>query len=187
MKQMRVISGRARGTKLIAPKGLETRPTSDKIKESLFNIISFELNDSTVLDLFSGSGALGIETLSRGAKQAVFVDVSKEACKVIKQNLDKTKFADKAIIFNMSIGQALNQLGKEQRQFDWIFMDPPYNKNMIGDTIQLIIQNNLLSTRGNIVIERSPSENVPNYTGLEIWKEKKYGVTIMSFLRSDIQ
>lgn len=180
---MRVISGSAKGAKLIAPEGLETRPTSDRIKESLFNMISFDLYDAKFLDLFSGSGGIGIEALSRGAKQAVFVDSSKEAYQCIKNNLNKTRFLEKSLVLNTTIEQALTELGSLSEQFDIIFMDPPYNKDMIDSTINLIVKNSLLSQEGYIIVERASSHITLDYNNLKVWKEKKYKTTTMSFLK----
>ena len=132
---MRVIAGKARGTKLAAPDGLETRPTADRIKESLFNMIASDLYDCRFLDLFSGSGGIGIEALSRGAREAVFVDLSKGALKCIRLNIEKTKFGDKSAVLNTSVEAAFNQFKQHNRKFDIIFMDPPYNKDIIGDTL----------------------------------------------------
>ncbi len=128
---MRVISGRARATRLIGPEGLETRPTSDRIKESLFNIIGQDLDNISFLDIFSGSGAIGIEALSRGAKEATFIEISKVAYQAIMANISKTRFNDQSTLLNMPTDKALDQLGKQNKKFDIIFMDPPYNKEMI--------------------------------------------------------
>ena len=180
---MRVIAGKARGTKLISPEGLETRPTSDRIKESLFNIIAPDLYDSLFLDLFSGSGGIGIEALSRGAQEAVFVDMSKGACESIKTNVEKTRFIHESTMINASIEFALNQLGKENKMFNIIFMDPPYNKDIINDTIELIIKNRLLAPNGYLIVERDSTYKMAHYKELELYKEKKYGITTISFLK----
>lgn len=180
---MRVIAGKARGTKLISPEGLETRPTTDRIKESLFNIIAPDLYDCLFLDLFSGSGGIGIEALSRGAKEAVFVDMSKDAFKCIKTNVEKTRFTQEAVIFNSSMELALNQLGKENKKFHIIFMDPPYNKDVINDTIELIVKYGLLVPKGYIIIESDSLYTITHSKELILYKEKKYGGTTMSFLK----
>ncbi|HHX60171.1 MAG TPA: 16S rRNA (guanine(966)-N(2))-methyltransferase RsmD [Epulopiscium sp.] len=180
---MRVITGKARGTKLIGPEGLETRPTSDRIKESLFNIMGQDLYDISFLDIFSGSGAIGIEALSRGAKEATFIEISKAAYKYIERNIQKTRFHEESTILNMSVDQALNQLGSHHKKFDVIFMDPPYNKEMINNTLSLIIKNALLASDGYIVVERPSDYTIDNHKELQLWKEKKYGITTMSFLK----
>lgn len=180
---MRVIAGKARGTKLISSEGLETRPTSDRIKESLFNIITPDLYDCCFLDLFSGSGGIGIEALSRGAKKAIFVDSSKNAFKCIQENIEKTRFQSLATVFNTTSQVALDEFKRKHRKFDIIFMDPPYNKDLINDTINLIITNELLTPNGYMIIERDFADHLTYTQDIELWKEKKYGKTTLSFLK----
>lgn len=122
---MRVIAGTARRLPLVTPKGMETRPTTDRIKETLFNILQNDLPGCHFLDLFAGSGAIGIEALSRGAAKAVFVDNSKEALSCIRQNLEKTHLADRAIVIGQDCAGAILQL-MQKNAFDIIFMDPPH-------------------------------------------------------------
>lgn len=180
---MRVIAGKARGTKLIGPQGLETRPTSDRIKETLFNIIGPNLYDLSFLDIFSGSGAIGIEALSRGAKEATFIDGSKAACQVIRQNLEKTRFQEQSVILNLPTDQALHKLKAQNKEYDFIFMDPPYNKDLINDTLSLVIENKLLRPQAYIIVERPTSYKLKTYEELTLWREKKYSVTTMSILK----
>lgn len=180
---MRVITGKARGTKLIGPEGLETRPTSDRIKESLFNIIGQDLYEISFLDIFSGSGAIGIEALSRGAREATFIEQSKGAYKTIEANIRKTKFVAEATILNMPAEKALRELGNKNKKYDVIFMDPPYTKDMINGTLRLIMDNNLLADNGYIIVERLTAYKLVLDKDLELWKEKKYGMTTMSFLK----
>lgn len=180
---MRVISGRARGTKLLGPEGLETRPTSDRIKESLFNIIGIDIQDTCFLDIFSGSGGIGIEALSRGASQAVFIDQSKEAHKVIQANLLKTRFTQEAVLLKMPVREALRKLGLEGKKFHIIFMDPPYHQDLVGESVELIIKNDLLLPQGYIIIERPTDYTMKDYKEFRVWKEKKYKMTTMSFLK----
>ena len=129
---MRVISGTARGTKLKTIENISTRPTLDRVKEALFNILQDKLKDSVVLDLFAGSGALGIEALSRGAKKAYFCDKNPEAIKVIKDNLNKTRFIDKAIIFNCDYINAIRKINEE---LSIVFLDPPYKFDLAVKSI----------------------------------------------------
>ena len=126
---MRVIAGSARRLLLKTPKGLETRPTSDQIKETLFNILMPYLYDANFLDLFSGSGGIGIEALSRGCKSAVFVENSKAALKCIEDNIKNTHFEELSTVYPMDVFSALNQL-ELKTVFDVVFMDPPYNKEL---------------------------------------------------------
>jgi len=128
---MRVISGTARGKKLTSLEGLETRPTLDRVKEALFNILQFNIKDANVLDLFSGSGALAIEALSRGAKEAVLCDFSNKAVKIINKNLEDTRLKNKAEIINKDFIETLNKLNSKSKKFDIIFLDPPYKTDFI--------------------------------------------------------
>lgn len=180
---MRVISGSARGLKLKAPKGLKTRPTTDRIKESLFNIIAPYLYDCRFLDLFSGSGAIGIEALSRGAQGAVFVDMGDESVNIIKQNVTAARLLDKADVIKSDVGSAIERLGREGRCFDIIFMDPPYNKEFIVQTLKKIIKAGILADDGFIVAEQSQEDETPELDGLEVYRIKDYKITKMTFLR----
>ena len=132
---MRVITGSARGRKLEAPQGLETRPTSDMVKEAMFSIIQFEVEEAMVLDLFAGSGQLGIEALSRGAKFAVFVDASREAQEVIRANLQSTGLAQKSRVAAMD---ALGFLKSTGDRFSIALLDPPYQKGLLDEALPLL-------------------------------------------------
>ena len=141
---MRIISGTSRGSRLVTLEGTETRPTLDRVKEPLFSIIQMHIKDARVLDLFAGSGALGLETLSRGAKSAVFSDISDKAINVIKQNVEKTKLGEKAIVLKGSYEDILKQMKNENKEFDLIFLDPPYKGGLLEDAIKRILEYNLL-------------------------------------------
>ncbi|MDO5389258.1 MAG: 16S rRNA (guanine(966)-N(2))-methyltransferase RsmD [Clostridia bacterium] len=179
---MRVISGSARGHKLKAPEGLTTRPTTDRIKESLFNIIAGDLYECRFLDLFSGSGAMGIEALSRGAARAVFVDRDKKSIRAIRDNLKATKLEDRAKVFECDISAAVSRLGRLEEKFDIIFMDPPYNKGYVESTLTYIVRENILDKDGYIIAEQSIEEEVPSVKGLEVIRIKDYKITKMTFL-----
>ena len=163
---MRVISGSLRGTKLYTLDGLNTRPTLDRVKESLFNIINFDVKDCNFLDLFAGSGSLGIEALSNGASKCYFIDNNKEIIKILNENLNKI---ENAIVFNDNYD---NFLKNTNVKFDIIFLDPPYKLNLINNCIDLIIENNLLSDNGLIICEYEDEVVIDR---LELIKEKKYG------------
>ena len=143
VKHLRIISGKAKGTKLETLEGLDTRPTLDRVKEALFSIIQFKLWDAKVLDLFSGSGALGLESISRGAKEAYLCDNSKKAIEIIKQNVKKTHFESNANIINKDYKKCLEDL--KDNQFDIIFLDPPYNSNYGIEAVRIITENNMLT------------------------------------------
>lgn len=144
---MRVISGKSRGKKLVSLEGDNTRPTLDRVKEALFNKIQFDIQDAIVLDLFAGSGALGIEALSRGAKQVVFCDKVPETIKVIKQNVANTNNLDKSIIINKDCNEVLDKLSNQNKKFDIVFLDPPYKTNLAIESLQKIIMGNLLTQK----------------------------------------
>lgn len=151
---LRVISGERRGHKLKAPKGNEVRPTEDKVKESLFNILSPLKKEAIVLDLFGGTGAIGIEFLSRGAKTAYIVDISSASIEIIKDNLTHTKFLDRSIILNKDALRALDFFKTNNIKFDYIYLDPPFkNHDILLKAIESISCNELLSKDGILAIE----------------------------------
>lgn len=170
---LRVISGSARGKKLLCADGTDVRPTLDRVKESVFNMIAFDLADSHVLDLFSGSGALGIEALSRGAFDCVFVDNATKSIEITKKNLEATRLASRSTVVN---SDSIDFLTKTDRKFDIIFIDPPYESDLYEKALLKIKDNNLLNDDGFIVLEYD-TEITPNfdYCGFEVIKDKKYG------------
>lgn len=181
---MRIISGTSRGSRLVTLEGTETRPTLDRVKEPLFSIIQMHIKDARVLDLFAGSGALGLETLSRGAESAVFSDISDKAINVIKQNAEKTKLAEKAIVLKGSYEQILKQMKSENKEFDLIFLDPPYKSGLLEDAIKKILEYNLLAKEGIVIIEtdmEAELQKVQN-VNLHIKDIRKYGRVILLFL-----
>jgi len=180
---MRVISGTARGKKLISLEGLETRPTLDRVKEAMFNILQFNIKDKNVLDLFSGSGALAIEALSRGAESAVLCDNSKKAISIINKNLEATKLISKANVINKDYLEALKDVKDGLRQFDIIFLDPPYKSKFIENSIQKILEYNLLSDDGIIACETDDENKIKNIKGIEIYDTRKYGIVNVIFIR----
>jgi 16S rRNA (guanine(966)-N(2))-methyltransferase RsmD len=191
---MRVISGRARGTKLKTIESMSTRPTLDRVKESLFNILQNDITEKNVLDLFAGSGALGIEALSRGANKAYFSDSNPEAVKVIKENLTKTRFIDYSKVYNMSYEKAITKMSNENVKIDIVFIDPPYRLGIAANSIKLIIQNDLLNENAIIVVETDEKERdikeileLKNLNKelqkIEITDLRKYGRASLIFLR----
>lgn len=180
---MRVISGKCRGTHLAAPEGMETRPTTDRIKETLFNMIAFDLPECEFLDLFSGSGGIGIESLSRGAKRAVFVDQGEKALACIRGNLEKTRLTADAKVMGVNALDAIKLLGRNKEVFDIIFMDPPYALEGIDQLLEAIVENNLLHEDGYIILERGSNTIVNLPHNLVLWKEKQYKTTTLSFMK----
>lgn len=183
---MRVITGSARGHALKAPTGENTRPTSDRIKESLFSILGMIDDEDIVLDLFSGSGAIGIEFLSRGARSAYFVDADEESIKIIDKNLKKTKLADKSLVYKNKVNKAIKNFGTKGLKFDYIFLDPPYNKEIVVETLEAITDENLLKDTGKVIIEHETKLELPDKLNfLTKVDYRKYGDTSISFYRSE--
>ncbi len=182
---MRVISGTAKGRKLLAPIGDNTRPTTDRIKETLFNIIAPLISGSKFLDIFSGSGAIGIEALSRGADFACFIENEKNAVKLIKNNLTNTNLSEKSRVLNLDFRTALNNLGSLDEKFNIIFLDPPYFADFANDALSLIVNNQLLARDGSVIVEQSSKESLPNTRGLEIYRQRDFGTTTMLFLSGE--
>ena len=183
---MRVISGTARGKKLTSLEGLETRPTLDRVKEAVFNILQFDLKDANVLDLFSGSGALAVEALSRGATKATLCDFSKKAINIINKNLEDTRLKNKAEVFNKDYIELLNSLKDRTEKFNIIFLDPPYKTDYMFRSIYKILEYNLLDKDGIIVAEtddKNKIEKIKKIEGIEIYDVRKYGIVHIIFIR----
>lgn len=171
---MRVISGQARGLKLKAPEGLETRPTTDRIKESLFNIMAPNLYGCVFLDLFSGSGAIGIEALSRGAEKAVFVDLSPKSIAVIRDNLSRARLEDKAEVICGNVFSAIKGLSLSGALFDIIYLDPPYGKGLAEAAVEAIYGARILKKEGFIAAEQATDELLPLPHGFSVYRVKDY-------------
>ncbi len=179
---LRVIGGSARGVPIKAPDTLNTRPTLDRTKESVFNILMPYITDTAVLDLFAGSGSLGIEALSRGAKSAVFVDKSNKCRDIILDNLNKTKFTEQATVLSMDVTNAIKNLHDKQSKFDLIFLDPPYNMNFVVKTIQSLDEFDIMSEEGILACEHHVDEIPPEKVGkLVKTRCKNYRETMFSF------
>lgn len=169
---MRIISGSRRGHKLAGFEGNKIRPTTDRVKESVFNLIQGFVADASVLDLFAGSGALGFEALSRGAGSAVFVDADKASVDVIAKNAAALNFGQSVRIFHTSYQ---NFFKTSADSFDLIFLDPPYNKGFIEPVLTDIVENNRLTPNGIIVLESDDTDMHYGFGGLTVIKQKKYG------------
>ena len=182
---MRVISGKARRVQLKTVPGMETRPTTDRIKETLFNMLQSQLYDAKFLDLFSGSGAIGIEALSRGAVSAVFVENNGSAVKCILDNLKNTHLSDQAVVLQKDVFNALSQLEKEGRYFDVIFMDPPYNKRLEKQVLEKLSSSGMIDADSLIVVEASIETDFSYIDNMQfqILKEKKYKTNKHIFLQ----
>ena len=180
---MRVIAGSAKRLQLKTIEGMGTRPTTDRIKETLFNMISAYIADSNFLDLFSGSGAIGIEALSRGAAHASFVEQSKKAMECIKDNLKYTKLSDRAELYETDAVNALSRM-EGNKTFDYIFMDPPYNQSHEKRVLEYLSNSMLLSDDGIIIVEASLETDFSYVAklGFSIIKEKEYKTNKHVFL-----
>lgn len=179
---MRIITGIARGRMIKAPEGMNTRPTSDRVKESLFNIISKKMRDSTVLDLFAGSGNLGLESISRGAEKCTFVENNKVAYKTLKENIDLLKFQDMSETYFQEAFTTLKTLHMLNKKYDIIFLDPPYGKGLIESSINEINNLELLNNEGIIISEYDAEDNVPDSIGeIKIYRTESYGRIKISF------
>ncbi len=184
---MRVIAGKARRMSLITPSGNHTRPTTDRIKETLFNMLQPELADCRFLDLFSGSGGIAIEALSRGAKEAVMVDNDREAVRCIKENVKKTGFTDVSRVMPMEVMQALRRLEQNGQPFDIIFLDPPYRHDIEKKIIEFLVQSSLVKEGTLIIAETSLDTDISymNVLPCTMEKIKDYKTNRHVFLRID--
>lgn len=181
---MRVISGECKGRPLKAVPGQSTRPTTDKIKESLFNIIGPYFDGGTGLDLYGGSGGLGIEALSRGMENMIFVDRDHKASETIKMNLKACRYEEKAEVYKIESQRALKALKKREFQFDLVLLDPPYARQRIADDMEKLDEYGLLKKEVQVVAEHDPSVILPAVIGrLERVREETYGSTKLSLYR----
>ena len=180
---MRVITGKARGIQLKTPEGLQTRPTADRVKEAVFSILQFDLPGTRILDLFGGTGQLGIEALSRGAKSAVFVDASDKACALIKENLRRCKMESDAKVIRADY---LDYLHRCRENFDIILLDPPYAEVFLENALKKLSEIDILQSGGIIVAER-PVEKPLDVVlaGFSRSKDYKYGKTIITIYRKE--
>ncbi len=181
---MRVISGERKGMPLKAVNGMTTRPTTDKVKESLFNILGPYFDGGTALDLFAGSGGLGIEALSRGMNKAIFIEKDGRAFQNLKENIAKCRYENCTEAYRNDAIRALKILIKKEVQADLIFLDPPYKKHQYYKMVEDLVANGVISNSGTIVCEHDTETNLPNqFLNFHKVREEKYGGTIISFYR----
>lgn len=178
---MRVISGLAKSLKLSCPNTHKVRPAADKVKGAIFNILG-EITDFKVLDLFAGTGSVGIEALSRGALSCLFIEADRMIAGYIQKNLAHCRLEDSAQVWIMTVQKALTLLARKKETFDLIFIDPPYNKNLVNPSIKQTYESGLLHDNSIVVIEHSPQE-LPSKETLEIFDTRHYGQTRISFLK----
>lgn len=181
---MRIISGNNRGAKLYTLEGLDTRPTLDRVKEPLFSIIASSIPDGIILDLFSGSGALGLESVSRGAKKSYLCDFSKDAINIINKNVQKLRVENNVQVDNLSYEKALDKY--KNIKFDIVFLDPPYKTDYAAKACKYILDNNMLAEDGIIVVETDELERTLDELGeikSRIYNQKKYGRVSLIFIK----
>lgn len=173
---MRVIAGTAKRIQLKTLEGLDTRPTTDRLKETLFNMLQYGLADCCFLDLFGGSGGIGIEALSRGAAFCIFVEQNPAAAACIRENLNKTKLEEKALVMNYDALTALKRLEGKQYRFDYIFMDPPYGEGLERQMLEYLAQSRLIGEDSTVIIEASleTSFDYLESIGFTMEKNKEY-------------
>lgn len=179
---MRIIAGEYGGRRLKAVPGMKTRPTTDKVKESMFNIVGPFFDGGNVLDLFAGSGGLSIEAVSRGASQAYLIDRQYQAIKTIKENIETTKESSKFHVLKMDAKKALFKLESEGLQFDYVFLDPPYAQQTIVANLEQMVSLNLLKNGALIVCETDQNADLPDQITDKISKIKTavYGITVVT-------
>ena len=179
---MRIITGTSRGTRLESLPGDDTRPTSERVKEAIFSSLQFELQGRRVLDLFAGSGQMGLEALSRGADTCMFIDASREAMAYIKKNAEKTRLFDRS---KFLVSDFRTYIGKATGQFDLVFIDPPYALSVVGDAIRRLIEKDLLAPDAIIVAESGNDDifggEIP--AGIQVVKSARYSISYVHILR----
>lgn len=182
---MRIISGKYAKRNLYTLKSNKTRPTSDKVKESLFNSLGQYFNGGNVLDLYAGSGALGIEAVSRGCDHATLVDINYAAVEIIKKNVDLTKEDNRFTVLKMPARVALNRFTNENQKFSLVFLDPPYAKQQMIKDMSYLLNNDLLSKNAIVVAETDSETNLPSIEGFELVKKHQFGKTIVRIYRKE--
>jgi len=181
---MRIIGGSARGRSIVAPPGSKTRPTQDYVRESLFNIIRWDVQDASVLDLFAGTGALSLEALSRGAKDAVLIDMDRDACNAIRKNMETSRLGDQCRLISRDYRQAIDALAREGQKFDVVFIDPPYKMENTGEMCAALYDKGLLSQHFLIVVEHRRGMAPLLDLRFEAFDLRKYGDTEITFVRN---
>ena len=178
---MRIIAGKFKGCTLYTLEGNNTRPTLDRVKESVFNILGNSFFDTYVVDLFAGSGALGLESISRGAKFCDFVDMSKDAINIIKKNIDKCRANDFSKVYQLEYKDAIKKLNKK---YDFIFLDPPYGKDMGIEAISLL--DDITDENSVVILETDSTDNVPDKIDMFYrYDTRKYGRVVISFFKKE--
>jgi len=180
---IRIIGGELKGRKLVTVRGLKTRPTADRVRESIFNILGNSVRAARVLDLYAGTGAMGIEALSRGAESVLFADDHKAALTAIEKNIKACSLENRAGTIKWNVFKNLNIIRSHRPAFNLVFLDPPYNKNMIQSTLLNLGRSRCLENGSRLALEHSPLEPIPETPpGFKISDQRRYGKTLVSFL-----
>ncbi len=181
---MRITAGIHKGRKLASLPGITTRPTSGKVREAIFNICRPVIADANVLDLFAGTGALGLEALSRGAAKAVFIDSDRRGIEMIRKNIAACRETDRTTVIRADITANLNMLPAVGIHFDVVFMDPPYYRNAVHQALDKLVATATLTRGACVIVEHDPHENIPEtIVGMKIIDRRKYGKTLVTFLK----
>jgi len=182
---MRIIAGSKRGCPIVAPKGRDTRPTLDRVRESLFGILQFDVPDRRVLDLFAGSGSLGLEALSRGAAFASFCDKDRAALAALKENIRKLDLADRSRIYPCTFESAVSALAQAGEKVDLVFLDPPYAAGLYEKAFCSLLESGILAKGCILVAEHPPKEPPPLPPGLCLYDSRQYGQVGLAFIREE--
>lgn len=168
---------------LFTPKGYDVRPTADRVKESVFNILAGRFTDARVLDAFAGTGNLGLEAWSRGAAQVTFVDRSRESLMLVRRNVEKCRAREQCELVQGDVLEVVHRLAAQGRQYDCVFADPPYRKRLVSELLAALRHSGIMPAGGLVVAERAADEGMlPEMEGFQIWRSEKYGSTIIDFL-----
>lgn len=183
---MRVIAGQARGRRLKSPHGMQVRPTIDRVKEALFNIIGPAIVDKKFLDLYAGTGNIGIEALSRGAARSIFAEKEPRNVKLIRENLALCGLTADGQVYQCTVQEAISRLGASGERFDYIFLDPPYNRQLIEPTLTAVMQYHIIGENGLVIAEHGRREEICQAVeGLACFRQSNYGDTTLSFFTVD--
>ena len=180
---MRIIGGEFKGRRLLVPGGRKIRPTSDRVREAIFDILGPTWNFQRVLDLFAGTGSLGLEALSRGIPEAVFVEQGKGALTILRGNVKALSLRSRVWVLPLTVKRGLAVLGEKEEAFDLIFMDPPYGKGLVSKTLEEIVRRGIITPTAVIVAEHSPREETLPPLSLVLSQQRRYGDTALSFFQ----
>jgi len=179
---MRIVAGKNKGNILKSPKDLSVRPTSEKVREALFDILGTSVKETYFLDLFAGTGAAGIEALSRGAKKVIFIEKELKCIKIIKENLEKTENSQNAVVYKIDFLPGLKLLAKKNYLLDYIFLDPPYNRGLVNISLLEIAKLPILRKNGLVIVQHYKKEKVmENLNNLRLFNQRRYGECYLSF------